>query len=325
MRRFEEIQRPLRVRKDAQRCSLELLFNHPLGLTDYFSGWVAGWGNSRAGIGGETDMSSRQRPNATGKRLLLLSAACILSAGLAGCAKDRMTTGSLSRSHGKPVEQMSAGELHGAASSLGRAYARDPGDKGTALRYAEVLQMNGNADQALAVMRKLAIGMPKDRTVLAAYGKALAGVGQLQPALDAIRRAQTPEYPDWKLLSAEGAILDQLGQAVQARELYRKALDLHPNEPSIMSNLGMSYVLGGDLKTAETHMRAAAQAAGADSRVRQNLALVVGLQGRFQEAEDIARQELAPEQAEANVAYLRSMLSQQNAWRQLKDDEKKKP
>ena len=169
---------------------------------------------------------------------------------------------------------------------------------------------------------KLAIAHPKDRQVLAAYGKALAAAGQLEPALDAVRRAQTPEYPDWKLLSAEAAILDQLGQSKEAREIYRRALDLKPNEPSILSNLGMSYVLEGDLKTAETYLRSAVEASGADSRVRQNLALVVGLQGRFDEAEKIASHELSPEQARANVAYLRSMLKQQNAWRDLKDDEK---
>ena len=62
---------------------------------------------------------------------------------------------------------------------------------------------------------------------------------------------------------------------------------------------------------------------GADSRVRQNLALVVGLQGRFAEAEQIARSELSSKQAEANIAYLRNMLSQQNSWAKLSDKNKK--
>ena len=56
---------------------------------------------------------------------------------------------------------------------------------------------------------------------------------------------------------------------------------------------------------------------------RQNLALVVGLQGRFQEAEKIAGSELSAEQASANVTYLRAMLSQQNAWNKLKDSDRK--
>ena len=46
--------------------------------------------------------------------------------------------------------------------------------------------------------------------------------------------------------------------------------------------------------------------------MRQNLALVVGLQGRFQEAETIARGDLSPDEAAANVAYLRQMLAQQS-------------
>jgi len=260
-----------------------------------------------------------------GKRLATASAALVLAAAMAGCAsKSSMTTGSVDRSLGKGVDQMSSGELETAADRLGQSYAKAPTDKAIALKYSTVLQMNGRSDQSLAVMRKLAIALPKDRDVLAAYGKSLAGAGQFEQALDAIRRAQTPEYPDWKLLSAEAAILDQLGQSASARQLYRKALDMKPDEPTILSNLGMSYLLEGDLKTAEMHMRSAAQRSGADSRVRQNLALVVGLQGRFEEAETIARQELSPDQAQANVTYLRTMLAQQNAWNDLKDEKEKK-
>jgi Flp pilus assembly protein TadD len=270
-------------------------------------------------------MSAARTATRSGRKLVTAGAMLALSAALGGCAgKSSMTTGSVNRSFGKSVDQMSTGELEGAADQLGRDYARRPKDKATALAYSNVLQMNGRSDQSLAVMRKLAIALPTDRDVLAAYGKSLAGVGQFEQALDAIRRAQTPEYPDWKLYSAEAAILDQLGQSANARQIYRKALDLKPDEPTILSNLGMSYLLEGDLKTAEMNMRAAAQKPGADSRVRQNLALVVGLQGRFEEAEQIARQELSPDQAQANVAYLRSMLAQQNAWNDLKDKKEKK-
>lgn len=268
-------------------------------------------------------MLTSRSMNATRKRLLRATVAITLAATVAGCGTSKMTTGSVSKDSGKPVEQLSAEELANRSTSLGKSYAADPSDKSTAMRYAQVLQMNGRTEQSLAVMRKLAIAYPKDREVLSAYGKALASAGELEPALDAVRRAQTPEYPDWKLVSAEAAILDQLGKSGEARKLYRRALDLKPNDPSILSNLGMSYVLEGDLKTAETYMRSASGQPGADSRVRQNLALVVGLQGRFEEAEKIASAELSPEQAKANVTYLRGMLAQQNAWSQLKDEDKK--
>jgi Flp pilus assembly protein TadD len=269
-------------------------------------------------------MSTGQYGGRHGRRLVSGALALFLAAGVAGCAQSRMTTGSVPASSPEPIGQMTSSQLNAALAQLGPKYAADPKNKAIALSYASALQIDGRTDQSLAVMRKAVIYHPKDRDVLAAYGKALAADGQLEQALDAIRRAETPEYPDWRLVSAEGAILDQLGQTDQARELYHKALDLKPNEPSVLSNLGISYLLKGDLKSAETYLRSANGQSGADSRIRQNLALVVGLQGRFDEAQKIASADLPPDEAAANVAYLRQMISQQNAWSQLKDDKKKK-
>ncbi|MBY5547918.1 pilus assembly protein TadD [Rhizobium leguminosarum] len=256
-------------------------------------------------------------------RILQGAAASLLVLALAGCSttKDRMTTGSVPKLT-KPVEEMDATELRSATDRLGEAYEKNPRDPLTGVNYANLLRMNGRDTQALAVMQQVAIANPGDRNVLAAYGKAQAAAGQFQQALDTIGRAQTPDRPDWKLISAQGAILDQMGRASDARQRYRDALDIQPNEPSILSNLGMSYVLTGDLRTAETYLRSAASQPTADSRVRQNLALVVGLQGRFPEAEQIARRELSPQQADANVAYLRGMLSQRNSWQKLAAKEK---
>ena len=239
---------------------------------------------------------------------------------LSACATDPTRTGSISRSN-KPIEQMSVQELNHASRVAGKNYARNPKDKATGLYYANILRTTGKNEQALAVMQQMVIHHPKDNEILAAYGKALAASGNLAKALKIIERAQRPDRPDWRLYSAQGAILDQLDRSTQAREYYRKALDIAPNEPSVLSNLGMSYVLTGDLRAAETYLRKAIAQPGADSRVRQNLALVVGLQGNFQEAETIARGELPPQEAEENIAFLRKMLSQQNAWNLLKNTE----
>lgn len=261
-------------------------------------------------------------------RLLRGIAIAFIALPLGACASGRETTGSTTASAslsepGKPVEAMTATELADAARSYGSAYEKNPKDRRIGLNYANVLRMTGRNAQSLAVMQQMAIAYPGDRDILAAYGKAQASAGQLDEALATIRRAQTPDRPDWRLVSAEGAVLDQLGRAGDARRRYNDALQIQPNEPSVLSNLGMSYLLTGDLKSAETYMRSAMAQPTADSRVRQNYSLVVGLQGRFAEAEKIARQELSPQQADANVAYLRGMLSQQNAWQQLSQKDKK--
>jgi Flp pilus assembly protein TadD len=248
-----------------------------------------------------------------------------------GCASrsDMTATGAIAPSQtspaalagNKPIAAMNAGELQQAAARIGNAYERAPQDRTVGMGYASILQMTGNDSQALAVMQQVAIHHPSDQEVLAAFAKAQAAAGDFERALQSIQRAQTPDRPDWKLLSAEGAILDQLDRPNEARQRYRAALDIAPNEPSVLSNLGMSYLLANDLRSAETYMRQAASQPTADSRVRQNLALVIGLQGRFDEAQRIARDELSPEQADANMAYMRAMLSQQNAWSQLSDNQ----
>jgi len=246
---------------------------------------------------------------------------------LASCAKDTRTTGSVSSSSSgssSSLSRLSEGELNRLVNTQGDKYKRNPKDKGIGLYYASLLRMTGRDEQALAVMRQMVIFHPKDNDVLSAYGKALAATGNLTQALKIIDRAQRPDQPDWRLVSAKGAILDQLNRHEEARQLYRQALDLEPDEPSVLSNLGISYLLDNDLASAETYLRKANQQPGADSRIRQNLALVVGLQGRFDEAEKIASAELPAEEARANIQYLRKMLTQQNAWKQLKQEDTKK-
>jgi Flp pilus assembly protein TadD len=100
-----------------------------------------------------------------------------------------------------------------------------------------------------------------------------------------------------------------MGRHDEARRYYDSALKIRPEEPSVLSNLGLSYMLSKDLPQAEATLRRAQGRGNVDPRVRQNLGLVVGLQGRFGEAETIVRADLPPDEAAANVAYLKQMLS----------------
>jgi Flp pilus assembly protein TadD len=256
------------------------------------------------------------------RRATLLLLPIALALGLGACAKGPRTTGSIEAVSDRPLTET---EIEKASAYWGERYARNPKDKAAALNYAAALRRNGRNGQAVAVLQKVVLAFPEDREIMASYGKALAADGQLDRALQIVRRAQTPDRPDWRLMSAEAAILDQKGMNQEARKIYLQARDYAPNEPTILSNLGMSYLLTGNLAEAETTLRQASDLPGADSRIRQNLALVVGLQGRFDEAEEIASAELSPEQAAANVAYLKTMLEQQNSWQKLKTAETKKP
>ena len=204
-------------------------------------------------------------------------------------------------------------DARGDLEALAARYRANPRDAETAIQYARALRETGQRSQAVAVLEQAAMHDPDNKRLLGAYGRALADAGNYGQALDVLGRAHTPDQPDWHILSAQGAVLDQMGRHEEAQRYYASALKIAPDEPSVLSNLGLSYALSRDLTRAEaTLRRATTQSRVVDPRVRQNLALVVGLQGRFTEAENIARADLPPEEATANVAYLRDMLSRKN-------------
>ena len=92
-----------------------------------------------------------------------------------------------------------------------------------------------------------------------------------------------------------------------------------------MSNYGLSLALSRQLPEAERVLAEAAASDRADARVRQNLVLVLGLQGRFGEAETLARRDQSPAEAAATIAYLKRSVSQQNSWDMLKGGGKGRP
>jgi Flp pilus assembly protein TadD len=246
------------------------------------------------------------------RRFAGVALAAAISMAAASCQTTAPTeaTGSLAMASAPPGEA----DWRRSADAWGDRYRANPSDPEAAIQFAQSLRGNGQRSQAVAVLEQASIHNPKHMGVLGAYGRALADVGNFKQALEVLNHAHTPDHPDWRILSVQGAVLDQLGRHEEAQRYYGTALRIVPDEPSVLSNLGLSYALSKDLVRAEATLRKAAAQSRVDSRVRQNLALVVGLQGRFPEAENIAQADLPSDEAAANVAYLREMLAQQNGW-----------
>ena len=150
-------------------------------------------------------------------------------------------------------------------------------------------------------MQTAATKSPKDFDVLGAYGKALANSGQLAQAKEVLANAYTPDRPDWTIMSVQGAVDDELGDHESARKFYHDALAIAPGVPSVLNNLGLSYVLTKQLPKAEEALREANASPKADARVRGNLALVLGLEGKSAKAQEVSRKDL-PAQAVAEDA-----------------------
>jgi len=249
----------------------------------------------------------RQQPHLV-RLLSSVALIAVIAAGLGGCQTMSDVTGSL----GMKSEPQPPATPQRAVEVYGDRYRANPKDADAAVVYGQALRANGQREQAVAVLEQATLANPGNKVVLAAYGRALADNGNFKLAFDVLSKAHTPANPDWRILSVQGTVLDQMGRHDEARRYYDSALKIAPGEPTVLSNLGMSYMLSKDLPKAEETLRQAYGSQKADARVRQNLALVVGLQGRFSEAESIAKADLPPDEAAANVAYLKEMLKGQD-------------
>jgi Flp pilus assembly protein TadD len=257
--------------------------------------------------------SSSSKPAELMRRFAPVALAAVLSITATACqtSSPTETTGSFAMASPPPGQT----DWRRSADGWGERYRANPSDPEAAVDYAQALRGNGQRAQAVAVLEQASLHNPKHMGVLGAYGRALADVGNYKQALEVLNRAHAPDRPDWRILSVQGAVLDQMGRHDEAQRYYATALRIVPDEPSVLSNLGLSYALSKDLVRAEATLRRAAAQSRLDPRVRQNLALVVGLQGRFAEAEGIAQADLPSDEAATNVAYLRKMLAQQNGWK----------
>jgi Flp pilus assembly protein TadD len=267
------------------------------------------------------DVLAPPRPpkwRAAGWLLLALAAA-----PLAGCNSFGDITGSIGgASQTLPRDEPS---LRAYADKWSKIYDQHPGEKVASINYARALRALTRYTEAAAVMQAAAVKAPKDFEVLGAYGKALADVGQYLQARDVLTRAYPAERPDWTILSVQGTIEDHLGDHAAAQRFYNEALKIAPGEPSVLSNLGLSYALTKQLDLAEDALRQATQSPRADARARQNYALVLALDGKFAEAERISREDMSPQAAAANVQAIRAMIAQNDTWRALQSGAPRTP
>jgi Flp pilus assembly protein TadD len=103
-------------------------------------------------------------------------------------------------------------------------------------------------------------GHPDNGEISAELGRLALEAGRLDIAKAILKTAEAKGVRDWKTLSAQGTLHAKQGDHAQAQQYFLVALQEKP-------------------KKSEQLLRKAVASANEDKRVRQNLVLVLGLQG----------------------------------------------
>ncbi len=80
---------------------------------------------------------------------------------------------------------------------------------------------------------------------------------------------------------AQGRAVDGAVRGDDARAAWTEALRLSPDNPDVLTNMAISAMTRGDTATAEPLLRRAVAQPGASLKVRLNLAMALGLNGKM--------------------------------------------
>lgn len=234
------------------------------------------------------------------------TAAVALSLVLSGCSgtdialdsthfsepsrKNDITTGSVSTSSAKSDNSQS--QSNPAAQALAEVHE---------------LHSKGRKSEAMSRIEKVA-GMGPEHSDLQKTRAMLAlELGQLSKAEALLRKSLNGDPADWRLHSALGAALSAQGKQLDAQLAFARALEYSPDNPAVLNNLALSYALDAKRKPAEDLLRRVVASKAPKQhmdRARQNLALLLGLNGRLSEAEQVSRRALPDADTTQNMRIL---------------------
>ena len=137
-------------------------------------------------------------------------------------------------------------------------------------------------------------------------GKALALLarGETEQA-DEYFAALLEERPErWRSWNGRGVIADMQGDYERARAAYRKALASGGDNEAVANNLGYSMIMSGDLRDAAHWLGRALEDYPGSLRLRNNLALALARNRRYQGAMSELRVVMPEHEALNNVGYI---------------------
>ncbi len=195
-----------------------------------------------------------------------------------------------------------------------KEYNKDPSNLDNTLSFADSLRDIGSDERAIEILSEVMVVHPNEPRLLMALGRALGARDNYLGAARAFEKASLIEPGRAEAWAALGTALDRLGNPDKAQAAYAKALSIEPDRASTLANYGLSLAINGNLPGAEEKLRKAAQSPDADVRVKENLALVLGLQGKFDEMTEVSRSYAPQDIVERNVELLRGMVQPSRTW-----------
>ncbi len=237
----------------------------------------------------------------------------LLAAALGGC----VTTGP------NPLAEGSSGGLDGRDRSMTRVAlaASESGDHATAinlyrkqsaaypnkiepvLALGHALLAAGAADEALPAFQRAVVLDSGSLEGHLGIGRACLALRRLDEATAAFDTVLARQPRNTRALNGKGVAADLAGRHTDAQNLYLSGLEIAPDDRALWNNLGLSLTFSRQYRDAVEILTRVATEVGATARMRQNLALALGLSGQDAAASQVSRVDLNETAVASNLRF----------------------
>jgi Flp pilus assembly protein TadD len=201
---------------------------------------------------------------------------------LSGCSTSSQYSSShlntkISTSKLAEIAQMS-GDSSAAESIYATAAQENASDAEAQLNYANVLVQQNRISEARRILSSRIASVRNPQMLHGPLGSLYVLTGDAQLAVTEFDAALSSDSHNVRWLTNKAIALDLLKQHTEAQALYRKALAASPDDPIVISNLGLSLALSGQKEEA-TKVMAALGGQELMPRIRNNYDVVRAANG----------------------------------------------
>jgi len=199
------------------------------------------------------------------------------------------------------------GNLNEAAGVYHRAMNADPDSPLPPAALGDTLRQLKRYEEAEQVFRQVLERNPYSSMALQGYGLLLIEQKQPDAAVTLLTPAVDEDTADHRVYNVLGIAYDALGDHTQAQNQYVAGLEMRPESKSLRNNMALSLALQERYDAAVEQMQRLLTGTKADEPYLHNLALVYGLAGRIESAAALLRQMLPEADVANNLAYYQNL------------------
>lgn len=175
------------------------------------------------------------------------------------------------------------------------------------LGLADNLRRLGQYNEASARYSALIVKNPDNLDALEGKGLCLLNKGDFDDASDLFKEILAKDNNRWRSLNAAGILFALKEMPKEALSYYDQALKVKPDEPAVLNNVGLTMAMMKNYPHAiDALTRAGRKLLDTDPQKKRadlNLALVYGLSGNMEKAEQVARRHLKESALNNNLGF----------------------